>query len=73
MSTILDLIDEQNHAAIFLLRALAQRLDQGLRRRQCNGALIYGSRIRPGAPLIPAWVWHELQSPLLCGASITRS
>ena len=33
----------------------------------------YGSVIRPGAPLVPFWVWHELQSPLVCATGMIRS
>lgn len=29
--------------------------------------------MRPGALLVPFCVWHELQSPLSCGVTITRS
>jgi len=31
-----------------------------------------GAMIRPGAPLVPPSVWHELQSMLVSGVFITR-
>jgi hypothetical protein len=33
----------------------------------------YGTIMRPGAPCSPFCVWHALQSPIVCGPTITRS
>ena len=31
-----------------------------------------GDMMRPGAFMSPAWVWHELQAPTVCGLAIAR-
>src|SRR5262249_28945772 len=37
-----------------------------------RSARAQGAMIRPGAPLAPAWVWHELQSPAVRLPAIAR-